>query len=88
MDDQLLDSDGRTDRFEAVLRCGIAKLIEECPGSSVAVQVLVSFVNHTGNTVDIFGGAGNWHARTGMCRDFLTRDQARTTNNAIKAENE
>lgn len=44
------------------------------------VQILCSWTEEEegGNTFDIFRGKGNWYARVGMARDFLTRDKGHT----------
>ena len=42
-----------------------------------SVQVLVSW-NEEGLTKDVYAGGGNWYARVGMARDFLTRDTGET----------
>lgn len=44
------------------------------------VQVLVSWRHdEDGCTADLFRGKGNWYARIGMAREFLTRDESQTT---------
>lgn len=45
------------------------------------VQVLVSWPDddRNGNTFDCFRGNGNWYARAGMAREFLMRDESKTT---------
>lgn len=54
----------------------IAELREFFPD----VQILCSWTDdeHEGCTFDVFRGKGNWYARTGMAREFLTRDSGQT----------
>lgn len=42
------------------------------------VQVLCSRVNPDRETESYYLGAGNWHGRQGMAREFLSKDQAQT----------
>lgn len=42
------------------------------------VQVLCSRVTPDRETESYYQGVGNWHARQGMAREFLTQDQAQT----------
>lgn len=42
------------------------------------VQVLCSRVTPDRETESYYQGAGNWHARQGMAREFLSQDQAQT----------
>jgi hypothetical protein len=39
------------------------------------VQILATW-SEPGVTKDCFRGEGNWYARQGMCREFLSRDKA------------
>lgn len=52
------------------------------------VQILVSWEAEDGtqNTYDIFRGKGNWYARVGMAREFLTRDVSHTQAHEIKEQ--
>lgn len=43
------------------------------------VQVLVSWRAEDEGTSALFRGKGNWYARVGMAREFLTRDESQTT---------
>lgn len=42
------------------------------------VQVLCSRVTPDRETESYYQGAGNWHGRQGMAREFLSQDQAQT----------
>lgn len=42
------------------------------------VQILASELTPENNTGSIFSGSGNWYARQGMAREFITRDQSNT----------
>lgn len=42
------------------------------------VQVLCSRVTPDRETESYYLGAGNWHGRQGMAREFLSKDQAQT----------
>lgn len=42
------------------------------------VQVLCSRVTPDRETESYYQGAGNWHGRQGMAREFLSKDQAQT----------
>jgi hypothetical protein len=52
------------------------------------VQILVSWTDDddSGNTRDFFKGKGNWYARVGMAREFLTRDRSQTEAREIKKQ--
>ena len=44
------------------------------------VQILVTWGDDKDEgTFDLFRGQGNWYARVGMAREFLTRDEGQTT---------
>jgi hypothetical protein len=43
-----------------------------------SVQILVSRVVE-GSTHTVFKGVGNWHARVGMCHEFLNKEMAMET---------
>lgn len=47
------------------------------------VQVLCSRVTQDRETESYYLGAGNWHARQGMAREFLSKDQAQTQAHAL-----
>lgn len=51
------------------------------------VQILVSwrYSEDGSSTADVFRGKGNWYARVGMAREFLTRDESETTAKEIAA---
>lgn len=67
-----------TERQVIVDQC-VARLMEvtDC------VQILGSYHDEEG-THSLYIGAGNWFARTGMAHDFLDRDEANTSANAVK----
>jgi hypothetical protein len=50
------------------------------------VQILASWEEDNGETVDIYCGKGNIHALVGMAHDFLVRHQAQETAIDIAAE--
>ena len=72
----------------SMIQDAVAKLREHFE----TVQILVSFVEDDGGsgTVDMFCGSGNWYARQGMAREFITRDQAMVSaveiSDALKGE--
>lgn len=43
-----------------------------------SVQILVSYVDSKNNTVSMYAGSGNWHARQHMAQDFIQKSDART----------
>lgn len=43
-----------------------------------AVQILVSKLQSDGSTTIMYVGKGNYYARTGMAREFLENDRAKT----------
>ena len=43
-----------------------------------SVQILVSYVDTQNNTVSMYAGSGNWHARQHMAQDFIQKSDART----------
>jgi hypothetical protein len=45
------------------------------------VQILATWEdeNTPFGTFDVFRGKGNWYARVGMAKEFLTRDEGQTT---------
>lgn len=73
--------------FEAIVESKLSELIEHCPGSQPAVQILVSWVSSSGETHHALMGSGNFYARVGMCQELITRDKARTSND-VRAEDE
>lgn len=57
----------------------IDKHVDELREHFPHVQILVSWEDDTTkNTHDVFRGKGNWYARVGMAREFLTRDKEHT----------
>lgn len=48
-----------------------------------AIQFVGTFVDDNGQTHLLTRGMGNWYARVGAIQEFLERDQAQTTANAI-----
>jgi len=65
-------------RYNELVRSYASRLAEDCPGSEVAIQILVSFVDSVGDTIDCMRGSGNWYARVGMCQQFIDRDKTST----------
>ena len=53
----------------------VAKLYEHFD----CVQVMAS-LNENGECVTVYSGAGNWHGRVGMAKEFLDADCANTWN--------
>ena len=43
-----------------------------------AVQIMTSYVDANNNTVTMYAGSGNWHARQHMAQDFIDKSKART----------
>lgn len=43
-----------------------------------SVQTLATFEDQQGFSHALYKGAGNWHARRGLCIEFLDRDQVLT----------
>lgn len=64
------------DQFHKYVESEVARLSEHVPGSSVAIQVMVSWINEKGETVDVMVGSGNWFARLGMLKHLIDRDRA------------
>lgn len=62
------------DKFHHIIESYIAQIVELCPGSSIAAQVLVSWTNADGSTSKAFCGNGNHYARAGMADSFLSGD--------------
>lgn len=48
-----------------------------------SLQINGTFVDDEGITHHMSRGRGNWYARVGACREFLDKDQAQTTADAI-----
>ncbi len=48
-----------------------------------AVQILASFEDDQGQTINVYSGGGNWFARQGMAHDFIQKDQAHTNGSEI-----
>jgi hypothetical protein len=57
----------------------IGVLMEHCD----TVQILTSYQIAGGKTCTVFAGKGNWYARTGMAREFLSRDNAQNVGAAV-----
>lgn len=49
-----------------------------------AVQIVASRLEASGTTSCTQAGLGNWYARTGMCKEFIERDQAATAADAVR----
>ena len=48
-----------------------------------ALSVIGTFVDDDGQTHCLSRGVGNWYARVGACQEFLDKDQAQMTAEAI-----
>jgi hypothetical protein len=57
----------------------VARLSEHCTG----IQILASVPHDGGGTTAIKVGTGDWYARIGLCREFLTADDAETVGEAV-----
>lgn len=65
-------------KYADLVKSYSSRMAEDCPGAEVAIQVLVSYLNPAGDTVDVMKGSGNWYARVGMCQQFIDRDRVDT----------
>lgn len=83
-----MDDADQNNRFDDEVKSAVAKLEELCPGSSVAVQVMASWVTPTGTTRFSLHGSGNMFARIGMAGDFVDQDKATTLAAKISPESE
>ena len=64
----------------------IAALAEQLGEFADAVQVLACYQDEDGNTACVKRGNGNWYARVGMAREFLTEDQARVAEYTVETD--
>lgn len=66
------------EQLEQIVQVHVDALMEHFD----AVEILASHVTE-GGTGNVYRGAGNWYARTGMAADFLKRDEAETLVNRM-----
>jgi hypothetical protein len=66
--------------IQARIDSALGVLMEHCD----SVQILASYMIDSGNTCTVFAGKGNWYARTGMAREFLSRDDAQNVGVAVE----
>lgn len=56
---------------EKLLASAVAKLAEHFD----AVEIVAACLEPDGNTQPYFYGSGLWHARIGLCQEFVDRDR-------------
>jgi len=71
------------DAYAEFLNLEVDKALETLTEFFDAIQVIGTFVDDDGQTHCLSRGVGNWYARVGATQEFLERDQAQTTANAI-----
>jgi hypothetical protein len=54
-----------------LLASAVAKLSEHFD----AVEIVAAYLEPDGNTQPYFYGSGLWHARIGLCQEFVDRDR-------------
>ena len=64
----------------------VQRIVEALGEHFDAVQVLTSYPATGGGTGGLFGGTGNWFARTGMAHEFLKRDEEQTMAKEVDEE--
>jgi hypothetical protein len=71
-----------TENKKKLLVSAVAKLSEHFD----AVEIVAACLEPDGNTLPFFWGSGLWHARIGLCQEFV--DQDRQKDQAIEIARE
>lgn len=68
-----MDYDERNDAINDIVQkflASVGEFVDAC-------QVHLAYLDPDGNTIAVHYGDGLWHARQGMAKEFLEREQAR-----------